>query len=281
MTKTEGPIKVRKNTGELVTFDAHKLAEALRRSGAGEEDIEKVIQQVKSSIYEGITTKKIYQLAYNQLRKLSNRSAGRYKLKKALLEMGPTGFPFELFVGKLIETEGFSVKTGQLIRGRCVQHEVDVVGIKPGEILMAECKFHQSEGVKSDVKISLYVHSRFDDIKFRYEDEHLNQHSRFIPMLVTNTRFTEDARQYGECAGLRLMSRDYPAGHSLKDLIDRTGLYPITVLKSLNKQEAVALMEKGIVLCKEIVDQPEMLNMLRLPYRRFNNVVQEAQALIR
>jgi len=281
MIKVGNTLQVRKNTGELVSFDINKLADALQRSGASDSEIDQVIQQVRTSLYEGITTKKIYQLAYSKLRQLSSRSAGRYKLKKALLEMGPTGFPFEQFVGRLLETEGYTVQTGQMIHGRCVLHEVDVVGTKQGTILMAECKFHQTEGTKSDVKTSLYVHSRFEDIKFKYVEEQDNHHNTFIPMLVTNTRFTDDARQFGECAGLRIVSWDYPTGHSLKDMIDRTGLYPLPVLKSLNKQEAIKLMESGTVLCREIIEKPDVLDFLRIPNRRISNILQEAHSLIR
>ncbi len=281
MPEVESAIQVRKNTGELVSFDAIKLGDALRRSGASESEINAVIRQVVSSLYEGITTKKIYQLAYGILRKLSNRSAGRYKLKKALFELGPTGFPFEQFVARLLEIDGYSVKTGQSIQGRCVRHEVDVVASKEGRLIMAECKFHQAEGVKSDVKTSLYVHSRFTDIQQKYQEEVNNKGNTFIPMLITNTRFTEDALQYGECSGLKLISWDYPSGGSLKEWIDRSGLYPITVLKSLTRQETVELMDKGTVLCREIVDKPDLLDFLRLPQRRFRNIIQEAQALIR
>lgn len=280
MTAANGEIRVRKNTGELVTFDLQKLKEALRRSGAGEIEIETVALQVQSSIYEGITTKRIFELAYSLLRKLSNKSAGRYKLKKALFELGPSGFPFETFVSRIIETEGYTVKTGQFIAGKCVQHEVDVVAIKPGTMLMAECKFHQSEGIKSDVKISLYVHSRFQDIGNKLQEDPAFRGIRFQPMLITNTRFTDDAIQFGECSGLRLLSWDYPEGNGLKDRIDRLHLYPVTVLKSLNRQETIALMEKGTVLCKDIAEHPELLANLGLPQKRINNVIHEAEALM-
>lgn len=280
MEKQNTEIKVKKNTGELVPFDESKLKEALSRSGAAERDIERVSKEVEAALYDGITTKKIYQIAYNKLRKLSHRSAGRYRLKKALFQLGPSGFPFEHFVARLFEMQGFQVETGKIIQGRCVQHEVDMAARKQGEIIMAECKFHQSEGAKSDVKTSLYVRSRFTDILDRLQTEE-EESFRFQPMLITNTRFTTDAMQYGKCSGLQLISWDYPQGSSLKDLIDRSGLHPITVLKSLTKKETKALMDRGIVLCREIAEKPELLNPLTIPQRRLNNILKEAQALVR
>jgi hypothetical protein len=281
MIKAKSSFQVRKNTGDLVPFDAAKLGEALRRSGASESETNSVIRQVTESLYEGITTKKIYQLAYSILRKLSNRSAGRYKLKKALMELGPTGFPFEQYMSRLLEIKGYSTKTGQIINGMCVRHEVDVVASKQGELIMAECKYHQAEGVKSDVKVSMYVHSRFEDIKHKMQEETGNKNLVFVPMLITNTRFTDDAIQFGECSGLKLISWDYPIGHGLKEWIDQSRLYPITVLKSITKAETAAIMETGIVLCKEIVNHPDVLDRLHIPKRRMDNILEEAQSLIR
>ncbi|MCF8229454.1 MAG: restriction endonuclease [Bacteroidales bacterium] len=277
--KLSREIKVRKNTGELLPYEPEKLREALRRSGAGESNIEKVSRHVESELYDGITTKKIYQIAYNQLRKVSHRSAGRYKLKKAIFQLGPSGYPFEYFVARLLEKEGYRVKTGQVIQGKCVQHEVDVVAEMQGKILMAECKFHHAAHVKSDVKTSLYVKARFDDIRDRLGKDTSPVALQFTPMLITNTRFTMDAEKYGECSGLKLMAWDHPQGNSLKDWIDRSGLHPLTVLKSITKKELKTLMKEGVVLCREIIEQPASLDLLDLTQRRKNSIIKEARAL--
>ncbi len=278
--KPNHEIRVRKNTGEEVLYDPEKLRESLRRSGSDESDIEKVSRLVESALYDGITTKKIYQIAYSKLRKLSHRSAGRFKLKKALFELGPSGYPFEFFVAKLLEQEGYQVKTGQIIQGRCVQHEVDVLAEKTDKLIMAECKFHQAESAKSDVKTSLYVRSRFNDIYDKLRSDGKLDGRVFEPMLVTNTRFTLDAQQFGKCSGLQLLSWDFPRGNSLKDWIDRSGFHPITVLKSLTKKETKIIMGKGVVLCREIVDKTELLNELEINQRRLNNILKEARALL-
>ena len=66
--------------------------------------------------------------------------------------------------------------------------------------------------------------------------------------VVTNTRFTEDALQYGNCCGLYLLSWDYPKNDGLKDRIDRLGLYPITVSTLLTNREKQFLLSRDIVL---------------------------------
>ena len=43
------------------------------------------------------------------------------------MELGPSGFPFEKLVGKILEQEGFETRVGVIVQGNCVQHEVDVI----------------------------------------------------------------------------------------------------------------------------------------------------------
>lgn len=76
--------------------------------------------------------------------------------------------------------------------------------------IMVECKFHSSRDTKSDVKVPLYIHSRFDDIRKELSRQNPGGKMSFEGWLVTNTRFTEDAIRFGRCAGLHLVSWDYP-----------------------------------------------------------------------
>jgi len=280
MPESSNNLKVRKNDGTLVPYDENKLTEALKRSGASAQHIELVNQKVNKEIYDGIPTKKIFKLAYSILRNLSDHSAGRYRLKKALMKIGPSGYPFEHFVAKLLESDGYATKTGQIIHGKCVKHEVDVVAEKENKLVMAECKFHRSEGTKSDVKISLYVRSRFTDIENQLRSEGQNKGLIFQAMLVTNTRFTKDAIDFGKCSGMKLISWDYPQGRSLKDWIDKAGLFPITVLKGLTQSEVVALLDKGLVLCRQLADNHETLRDLGMTTNRLNKLNKEIKALI-
>lgn len=279
MTSEDNPIKVRKNTGELVDFDVSKLKNALRRSGATEAVIEPVIRQVMESLYDGITTHRIYQIAYGILKKTSMGTAGRYRLKKAMLELGPTGYPFEEFVARLLHFQGFEVRTDQIVQGKCVSHEVDVIARGSGKQIMVECKYHSDKSGKSDVKVTLYIHSRFLDVAESWKKEPENEGLDYEGMLVTNSRFTDDALQYGTCAGLRMVSWDYPMGNSLKDWIDLSGFHPITVLQSLKRDEKRALLEKGIVLCTDIRANPGILDGIVYPDKRKGIVLKEVSSM--
>jgi len=273
-------INVRKNNGDLVPFDIEKLKKGLQHSGAGDHEIERVIEKLQGEIYEGITTKRIYTIAYQILYKHSHRTAGRYRLKKALQQMGPTGYPFEHFVARLFEAQGYETETGVIVQGRCVTHEMDVIARKEGSILMGECKFHRSDNAKSDVKVSLYVHSRMQDIEAKMQADNELFNTKFQPMLITNTRFTEDAQEYGICSGMRLISWDFPYGKSLKDMIDKAGFHPVTSLKSLTQKEKEGLMQDGIVLCREVATKPGCLERFRIPETRRKRVIKEAEAMV-
>jgi len=281
MPSNEPPMKIRKNNGELVSFEVGKLRAALYRSGASKSEIDIVVKKVRGSLYEGITTRKIYQIAYGILKRTSLKSAGRYRLKKAMLELGPSGYPFEHFIAKLLHFQGYEVQVGEIVQGNCVTHEVDVIARNNDRQLMVECKYHSEKSAKSDVKVPLYIHSRFLDVKASWENIPGNQNMEFKGMLVTNSRFSDDARQYGTCAGLQMISWDYPTGNSLKDWIDNSGYHPITTLQSLKKNEKQALLQKNIVLCRELEENPLILEELVYPSKRIRKVLEEVKSLLR
>jgi len=272
-------IQVTKGNGEKVLFDREKLKQALGSSGAETAEQEKIARQVEARIYEGIPTKKIYQMAFDLLKKESYKTAGRYRLKNAIMEMGPTGFPFEVFVGKIFETMGYVVETSVIVQGKCIQHEVDVVARKPGEMIMVECKFHSNSSTKSGVQVPLYIHSRYLDVKAAWEEQY-GKDIFYKGGVVTNTRFSDDALQYGKCAGLVLISWDYPSDTGLKYWIDKTGLHPLTSLISLTKKEKKQLLEKGIVLCSQLKENRNILEEIGITQNQIKRVIREAEILI-
>lgn len=273
-------ISVVKKSGESILFDPVKLKNSLERSGAGMHDIRFILNEIEKELYDGITTRKIYYKAYALLKNISSGAAGRYRLKEAIMQLGPTGFPFEKFVGELFSYQGYRVQTGEIVQGKCVSHEVDVVAEKDKEVLMLECKFHAMAGRKSDVKVSLYIHSRFEDIREKRKENPENNRNRACRGgLVTNTKFTGDAIDYGTCAGLQMISWDYPGSGSLKNRIDISGLFPITCLFSLRKPEKKQLIDRGVVMCKELCEDPELIRSLGVSNTRFNRIRQEVNEI--
>lgn len=272
-------ISVVKASGEKAPFQVEKLVSSLKRSGADIKIIAQIINDIESEIYDGISTKKIYQLAFKKLKRKTRTSASRYKLKKAIMELGPSGFPFEKFVGRILESEGYVTKVGIIVQGNCVQHEVDVIAQKDSNHLMIECKYHSDQGRFCNVKIPLYIHSRFLDVEKQWKKLEGHTTKFHLGGVYTNTRFTSDAIQYGNCVGLVLSSWDYPLGDGLKERIDRSGLHPLTSLTTLTKAEKSKLLEEDIVLCREIADNPSILEKVGVDSKRHKKILEDSIAL--
>ncbi|RMG84631.1 MAG: ATPase [Bacteroidetes bacterium] len=273
------PILVTKLSGEKVPFDAEKLRNSLRRAGASEADVAQIESKIEDFITPGMSTKAIYRKAFALLKKHAAHFAAKYKLKRAIYELGPSGFPFEKFIGAILRASGYAVQVGQIVQGACVQHEVDVIAQKDHQHFMIECKFHSDQRRKCDVKVPLYIHARFLDVEKMWKAQPGHDHKFHQGWVVTNTRFTTDAIQYGLCAGMHLISWDFPAKGSLRDRIDQLKLYPVTTLTTLTKSEKQAILEKGIVLCKELIQNEWLLDEWGLSNARKKRIMDECHQL--
>ena len=269
---------ITKKSGEKVPFEERKLINSLKRSGASDADVEKVLLALDGQLVDGMSTHKIYQKAYALLKTKSHKVAGRYRLKKAIMELGPTGYPFERFVGKLIEFMEYDTQVGVIVQGKCVQHEVDVVAKSEQKRIIVECKYHREGNRKSDVKVAMYIRSRFYDIENAWKEEGKLDHQELEGWLVTNTRFTADALTYGNCAGLKLISWDYPEIGSLRQRIDHAGLHPITSLHNMTKKEKQYILDEGLVLCRELTEEVLAKYGIRAP--KIRKIMEEAKNLI-
>lgn len=270
-------MKIIKANGKEVPFEVDKLIASLRRAGASEQVSRSIASEIKAFLHEGMTTKEIYRKAFSLLKKAASHFASKYKLKKAIMELGPTGFPFERYVGEILKHEGYRVAVGQIVKGHCVQHEVDVIAQKGEQHYMIECKFHSDQGRTCNVKIPLYIQSRFLDVEKEWQLRPGHSNKFHQGWVVTNTRFTKDAIQYGICAGLNLVSWDFPRKGSLRQRIDRAGLHPLTSLTTLTKREKQLLLDKGIVLCKELCQNNQLLEEIRVLPPRAQKVLNEAR----
>lgn len=273
-------IKIVKANGETDTFQVEKLRQSLRRSGASDETIDAVVEEVVANLHDGMTTNAIYKHAYKRLRQISRQSttASRYSLKRAIMEMGPSGYPFEHLIARILERHGYTTEVGVIRKGHCVNHEVDVLAVRDAHVVSIECKYHNRQGYICDVKVPLYIQSRFLDLQ-RASRENGNGPEITEGWIVTNTRFSGDAMDYGRCMNLRLISWDYPEGESLKDRIERAGLYPVTVLTNLKKAEMAKILDAKIVTCRELVMGKEILDTLGIGAKRIAAVLDEAKNL--
>ncbi len=271
------PVKIIKASGQHALYSGEKLIRSLEKSGASQAIIKEVLSRVHKELYEGITTKQIYKLAYKLIKQMARPVAGRYKLKQAIFELGPTGYPFEKFVGEILKNQGFETEVGVLVQGKCVTHEVDVIARKPEMDIYIECKFHNSSGRKTDIKVPLYVNSRIIDITDGPEEK-ANKIQK--GWLVTNTRFSTDALTYGNCTEkIDMIGWDFPKKGNLADRIAFSGLFPITCMTRLSRKQKQSMLDQGIVLCKDLLGSAEIEKMLHLPPTSLEKVLNEAREI--
>lgn len=273
------PVHVTKYSGETEEYDESKLRQSLRSAGADSVLIDYISGQIQDMLYEGISTQKIYKEAFRLLKSESQRSAGRYKLKEALFELGPSGYPFERFIAELLNRLGYQTKVGVIVQGDCVSHEIDVIAQKDDSYLLVECKFHNRNENRCNVKVPLYIQSRFQDVKRNWSSLPGHKNKTHKGWVVTNTRFTSDAEKYGHCIGLELLSWDYPKNSGLKDLIGRMNLHPVTCLSSLTKEEKTRLLKHNIIFCRQLCEDKNRMKSAGINPRNVNSIAKEAEEI--
>ncbi|PKB16010.1 ATP cone domain-containing protein [Flavobacterium sp. 5] len=274
-------MKIVKHSGSIVDFNHEKLKQSLLKSGATPAVADKVLQLIEDEVYEGISTKQIYKLAFSLLKKGSNSHAARYNLREAIRLLGPEGFFFEKFIARLFLSEKYQAKVGLVLQGKCVSHEIDVIAKQGAIVTMIECKFHGGKDAATDVKVPMYILSRFNDLKENEYKIFSNNDRISRCCIVTNNRFTSDAVVFAKCVGLELLSWDYPETNNLKDKIDKNRLYPITCLTTLTLSEKEQLLILGVILVEDIIDDSLDLEKIGLNSRRIKNVLAEALQLCR
>ncbi len=274
-------MKIVKHSGLIVDFNPDKLKNSLTKSGASVSVVDDIMKKIQNEIYEGISTKEIYKMAFALLKKKANSHAARYNLREAIRLLGPAGFFFEKYTARLFASENYTTLTNMILFGKCVSHELDVLIKKNDVISIIECKFHMGRDAASDVKVPMYILSRFNDLKDRKHPIFTEKDIISKCWIVTNNRFTSDAIDFAKCSGLNLLSWDYPANDNFKTKNDNNGLYPITCLTTLTLAEKDKLLILDIILVKEIINNSDYLEKIGLSSNRIKNVLREASELCR
>jgi len=268
-------VLITKADGTTEPFNEAKLVGSLARAGAEAPVAKQIADDITRVLRAGATTSEIYRHAFARLREHKRGAAARYSLKRAVLDFGPSGFPFESYLAQLFEAEGWATKVDQIVQGHCVEHEVDVVMQKGSAVVYVEAKFHNTAGFKTDLKTVLYVQARIEDIA--------SAHPNLTPpprgLVATNTKFTSVAEQYSTCRGLELLGWDYPSKNNLHDRIEKAQLYPVTALTTLNKREKVNLLSQRVVLCNALSEDTRALASAGISGKRADEVLSEVGAL--
>jgi hypothetical protein len=271
-------MRITKADGQVEDFKSQKLIASLRKAGAQKEEINRIVSIIESSLRDGMQTQMIYQRAFELLRDSAEPVAAKYSLRRAVFGLGPTGFPFEDFLGKLFEAEGYTTKRRLLLKGKCAIHEVDLAAYSPTHSFVAEAKFHMHPGVKSDLQVAMYSYARYLDLESARICK-ADTCGIISLAVITNTKFTKAAIDYGKCVGIQLLSWDYPKNESLHDKIEKNGVYPITVLTHLTESQKQNLLSRGTILCADIAAKPQILQTVGLIGKKVDAVLREVHSL--
>jgi hypothetical protein len=257
--KKKNRIRVRKSSGLLEPLSNSKLTRSLIRCGTPKDRAKEITDKVLSGAFDEMSTDELRKQVLVRLKNTNPVSATRYDLSRAVMGLGPTGFPFEKLIGRLYESEGYAVEINQTRSGRCVDHEIDVVAKRLGKTTFIECKFHNSPGFFVELKTTLYIKARSDDLL--NSKKAASDHSTFA--LITNTRFSSESVKFGNCSGIELIAWSHPEGaNSLVHRLERSGLIPLTALTSLPKRLASGLMNDGIITIRDWVESPRAWRVL-------------------
>lgn len=270
-------VTITKSDGTTELFEEQKLISSLENVGGNKDIIEKILRHVEQEMHDGMPTSEIYRRSFELLREHSMPVAIKYSLRRALSELGPDGFPFEKYIARIFEAWGYETLTDQTVFGGCVAHEIDVVAWTKDKLVMVEAKFHNEFVLKSDLKVVLYVKARFDDLKdnvYNYGGVHRKLNEGW---LITNTKFTDQAIKYGECQKIKMVGWNYPQKGNLQDIIEELHLHPFTCLISLSNVHKKILLVKGIILCRDLLDHPNVLKDIGLSTGEAQKIYDEAK----
>ncbi|OGY39249.1 MAG: hypothetical protein A2418_00160 [Candidatus Brennerbacteria bacterium RIFOXYC1_FULL_41_11] len=247
---------VLKAGGKKEYFNKKNIERSLAAIGLDAKIAKGLSDEVSLRFKKSVSSDEIFRFVISRLKSYGPEFLGRYNLRRAVMNLGPTGYPFERYVAKVLEEYGYRTKTNQIVQGHCVKHEIDVMAWKDKTHLIVECKYHNTHGARSDLKVALYVWSRFLDIKKKWEEDPGHKQAEFHGVwLMTNTRFTSEAVQYGECVGMLLTGWGYPREMSLEKMIHDKKLYPIDIFPDWNgKLNYHKLYESEISLLRDCLN---------------------------
>ena len=128
---------------------------------------------------------------------------------------------------------------------------MDVIATNVKYQHLVECKYSQFDSRYVSIQVPLYVHSRVQDIIAHRKKEDAFRGFTFTGWVATNNRFSPDSVKYAEDYGLSLLSWNYPKEYSLRYLIEKHNLFPVTILQS-STQKKRKLITNKIVTCNAL-----------------------------
>jgi hypothetical protein len=272
---------VTKVDGSRQRFDREKVAKTCLRLGASRHVADAVAASVERHLYDGISTDKILKMIFQAMRRHKPGVARLLDLRKAisLMQSKPE---FELYVQTVLTQNGYEVQPNQILHGHCVEHEVDAIAEKDGVTYLVEAKHHSAYHTPTGLDESRIAQAVLEDVADGFtRGEHDLRIDR--AMIVTNTRFSDQARRYGACKHILQIGWSTPKHLALQTLIERKKLYPLSYLKGLKDETRTRLVNSGVVLLSQLLDEPPsvLAKQAKLPQKTIGDLVGKARASLK
>src|SRR3972149_7352961 len=268
---------VTKADGTKQLFDREKIIKTCLRMGANRRIANDIVEKVEKRLYDGIPTKKILQITFRLLRKYQSNVRHLLDLRKGLSLMNSKP-EFEKFVQILLARHGFEVSPNQILRGKCVGHEVDAIARKDGITYFVEAKHHTNYHTPTGLDESRIARAVLEDVT---EGFGLGKNDLKIDraMIVTNTRYSEHAQRYGKCRNILQIGWSSPAKQGLQNMIEEKKLYPLSCLRGLNSETKMKLVNSGIVLMKQLFEEETstIARKAEVPKETLKEIVEKAR----
>jgi len=272
-------IFVTKADGTKQLFDRKKVLNTCIRMGASRGIADEIANKVETKVYDGIETKKILQIIFKLLGEYKPATKHIIDLRESLSLMKPKP-DFESFIQLLLREHGYEVTPNQIVKGRCVKHEVDAIARKNSETYIVEVKHHLNFHARTGLDESRIAWAILEDVNEGFElgfsDLKIDK-----AMIVTNTKFSEEAKSYGECKGINQIGWSFPPNKGLQTLIEEKKLYPITYLKGLKNADRERLTSSGIILLWQLIEMsPEKLGKTGISMKTIASTIENAKSIL-
>ncbi len=269
--------------GKKEPFSFQKVYRSARRVGASKKVARKIADSIKKDLrFDGIKTSEIFKKVKKELRRQEPQAAIRFNLKQGMRRLGPTGFPFEKYIGEIFNRNGFQVQLNQYIPGFCTSYEIDFLAKKGNLLYVGECKYRNDPGGRTHLDTALANYARFLDIKKGKFFQKTFKNLRIKSLLVTNTKLTSQAIRYSECVGVECLAWKYPKNQGLEHIIDTKELYPITILPSLKSYLSKIFADQNMMMVDDVLglDIKRFAKRFKVPIKHLKPLVREAQILL-
>ncbi len=247
------------------------------RMGASRVEAEEIVEKIENRIYDGISTAKVLQMIFHFIHRFNPRASRLYDLRRGLSLMNSKP-EFEKFVQILLSNAGFEVDPNKILRGKCIEHEVDAIARKDGIIYFVEAKHHYNYHAFTGLDESRIARALLEDVTEGFSlgltDLKIDR-----AMIVTNTKYSEQALQYGSCRNILQIGWSTPANLGLRDLIREKKLYPLSCIRGLKADTRMKLVDSDVVLLNQLVDgdSDELARKTKLSREVIDNIKEKME----